>query len=181
MTLGRTIKVFIGAIEMMASVNSIEKLLVAELKDLYSAEHQITKALPKLVEATSSADLRTAFEHHLKETENQIRRLEDAFKLLGVTPRKKTCHGMEGILSEGSEMLHETEPGEIRDVALISAAQRVEHYEMAAYGTVRSYAQQLNRPEIAGLLQETLEEEKNADRTLTEISHKVNRTAPRAA
>jgi ferritin-like metal-binding protein YciE len=165
----------------MSKVNTIDKLLEEELKDLYSAENQITKTLPKLVEAASSGDLRGAFEHHLKETEGQIERLDKAFKILGVSPRSKTCDGMKGILSEGSEMLHETEPGEIRDVALISAAQRVEHYEMAAYGTVRSYAQQLNQPEVARLLEETLEEEKAADKKLTEISQKVNSRASRAA
>jgi ferritin-like metal-binding protein YciE len=165
----------------MSTVNTMEKLLVEELKDLYSAESQITKTLPKLVEAASSEDLRGAFQHHLKETEGQIERLDKAFKLLGVSPKSKTCDGMKGILSEGSEMMHETERGQIRDIALISAAQRVEHYEMAAYGTVRSYAEQLNKPEVARLLQETLDEEKTADKKLTEISHKVNSHAARAA
>jgi ferritin-like metal-binding protein YciE len=165
----------------MPTVNSIEKLLEEELKDLYSAENQITKTLPKLVEAASSEDLRGAFQHHLKETEGHVERLNKAFKLLGISPKAKTCDGMKGILSEGSEMLHETEPGEIRDTALISAAQRVEHYEMAAYGTVRSYAEQLKKTDVAKLLEETLQEEKAADRKLTEISHKVNRQAAHAA
>lgn len=165
----------------MPAVNTIEKLLVEELKDLYSAEHQITKALPKLVAAASSADLRSAFEHHLKETEGQIQRLDEAFGILGITPKSKTCDGMKGILDEGSGMLHETEEGEVRDAALISAAQRVEHYEMAAYGSVRAYAEQLKKPEVARLLQETLDEEKAADKKLTEISHKVNRQASHAA
>jgi len=165
----------------MTTVNSIEHLLVEELKDLYSAETQITKTLPKLVEAASSGELKSAFEHHLKETEGQIRRLDKAFDILGTSPKGKTCDGMKGILSEGAEMLHETSKGDIRDVALISAAQRVEHYEMAAYGTVRSYAEKLAKNEIAELLQETLEEEKAADRKLTEISEKINGRALRAA
>jgi ferritin-like metal-binding protein YciE len=165
----------------MSTVNTIDELFVEELKDIYSAEQQITKTLPKLVEAASSTDLRGAFEHHLKETRGHVERLEQVFEILGVKPKSKTCDGMKGILSEGSEMLHETGPGEIRDAALISAAQRVEHYEMAAYGTVRSYAEQLDQPEIAKLLQETLEEEKAADKRLTQISQKVNGSASRAA
>jgi len=165
----------------MSHVNTIEHLFVEELKDLYSAENQITKTLPKLVEAATSPDLKSAFEHHLKETEGQIERLDKAFKILGMSPKGKTCDGMKGILSEGAEMLHETSAGDIRDVALISAAQRVEHYEMAAYGAVRSYAEKLDRKEIAELLQATLEEEKAADKKLTEISRTVNTRALRAA
>jgi ferritin-like metal-binding protein YciE len=165
----------------MSHVNTIEHLFVEELKDLYSAETQITKTLPKLVGAASSPDLKSAFEHHLKETEGQIERLDKAFKILGISPKGKTCDGMKGILAEGAEMLHETSSGDVRDIALISAAQRVEHYEMAAYGTVRSYAENLNRQEIAGLLQETLEEERAADKKLTEVAQKVNSHSLRAA
>jgi ferritin-like metal-binding protein YciE len=163
------------------SVNTIEQLFVEELKDLYSAENQITKTLPKLIEAASSTELKAAFQHHLKETEGQIQRLEKTFQILGTNPKGVTCDGMKGILAEGAEMLQETKAGDIRDVALISAAQRVEHYEMAAYGTVRTYAQDLHRPEIVQLLQETLEEEKAADKKLTEISRAVNNRALRAA
>jgi len=165
----------------MTTVNSVENLFIEELKDLYSAETQITKTLPKLAEAASSSDLKNAFEHHLKETEGQIQRLDKAFEMLEVSPKGKTCDGMKGILSEGAEMLKETSAGNIRDIALISAAQRVEHYEMAAYGTVRSYAEILNKQQIAGLLQETLDEEKAADKKLTEISHKINGRVLRAA
>ena len=163
------------------AVNTVEQLFVEELKDLLSAENQITKTLPKLVEAASSAELKSAFEHHLKETEGQIVRLEKAFKILGKSAKSKTCEGMKGILTEGSEMLHETASGDIRDAALISAAQRVEHYEMAAYGTVRTYAEELNQPEIVELLKETLQEEKAADMKLTEISRQVNVRALKAA
>ncbi len=163
------------------SVNNLEKLLVQELKDLHSAETQITQTLPKLIDAATSNDLKSAFEHHLKETKGQIERLDKAFQILGASPRGKTCNGMKGILMEGSEMLQETEAGDIRDVALISAAQRVEHYEMAAYGTVRSYAEQLEQPAIVSLLQDTLDEEKKADQKLSEISRKVNSRALRHA
>ena len=156
------------------SVNSIEKLFVEELKDLYSAENQITKVLPKMANAATSKELKQAFESHLRETEGQIERLEKICKLLGASPKGKTCDGMKGVLSEGSSMLQETEEGNLRDVAMISAAQRVEHYEMAAYGTVRSYAELLGQSEIAKLLEETLEEEKAADEKLTSISQKVN-------
>lgn len=165
----------------MSNVKTIEDLFVEELKDIYSAETQITKTLPKLVKAASSPDLKSAFEHHLKETEGQIERLDKAFEILGTSPKGKTCDGMKGILAEGAEALQETPAGDIRDAALISAAQRVEHYEMAAYGSVRSYAENLKQQEIAGLLQETLEEEKAADKKLTDISHKVNSRALRAA
>lgn len=165
----------------MSHVNTIENLFVEELKDLYSAENQITKTLPKLVEAATSPDLKKAFEHHLKETEGQVVRLEKAFQLLGTSPKGKTCDGMKGILSEGADALHETSAGDVRDAALISAAQRVEHYEMAAYGSVRAYAEKLDQKEIAGLLQDTLEEEKAADKKLTEIAQTVNVRALRAA
>ena len=165
----------------MSHVNTIEHLFVEELKDLYSAENQITKTLPKLVEAATSTDLKSAFEHHLKETEGQIERLDKTFKILGTSPKGKTCDGMKGILDEGAQLLKETSAGDIRDVALISAAQRVEHYEMAAYGAVRTYAEKLDRKDIAELLQATLEEEKAADKKLTEIAQTVNTRALRAA
>jgi ferritin-like metal-binding protein YciE len=156
------------------SVDSIEKLFVEELKDLYSAENQITKALPKMVKAATAPELKMAFESHLRETEGQIQRLEKICGILGASPRGKTCDGMKGVLEEGSSMLHEISEGEVRDAALIGAAQRVEHYEMAAYGTVHAYAALLGKPDIAKLLEETLEEEKAADKKLTSISKKVN-------
>ncbi|WP_348260876.1 ferritin-like domain-containing protein [Telmatobacter sp. DSM 110680] len=163
------------------SVDTIEKLFIAELKDLYSAENQITKALPKMVKAAMSADLKKAFESHLRETEGQIERLVEICNILGTTPKGKSCAGMKGVLSEGSEMLQEVEEGDVRDAALISAAQRVEHLEMAAYGTVRTYAQLLGQPQVAKLLDETFEEEKAADQKLTSISQKVNAQAKQNA
>ncbi len=159
------------------SVDSIEKLFIAELKDLYSAENQITKALPKMVKSAKSSDLKKAFETHLQETEGQIERLVRICEMLGTSPKGKACEGMKGVLGEGSSMLEESEAGDVRDAALISAAQRVEHYEMAAYGSVRAYAELLGQTEAAKLLEETLEEEKAADQKLTSISQKVNEAA----
>jgi len=156
------------------SVDSIEKLFIAELKDLYSAENQITKALPKMVKAATSPDLKKAFESHLRETEGQIQRLVEICEKIGTNPKGKSCEGMKGVLSEGSSMMQEVEEGDVRDAALIAAAQRVEHYEMAAYGAVRTYAELLGQSQAAKLLEETLEEEKAADQKLTSISQKVN-------
>ena len=157
----------------MSTVGTMDELFLEELKDLYSAENQITKALPKMAKAASSKELRAAFEHHLKETEGHIERLEKVFDTLGKSAKGKTCEGMKGVLEEGAEELKEMEAGNVRDEAMISAAQRVEHYEMAAYGTVRSYAERLGKPKIAQLLQETLDEEKAADEKLTEIAEKL--------
>lgn len=165
----------------MSTVDSMEKLFVQELKDLYSAENQITKALPKMVKAAASNELKTAFEHHLKETEGQIQRLDKVFEILGTSPRGKTCDGMKGVLEEGNQMLNETAEGDVRDAALISAGQRVEHYEMAGYGTVRAYAERLGKAQIVQLLEQTLEEEKAADKKLTEISRKVNLSGKQTA
>lgn len=165
----------------MSGVNTIDQLFVEELKDIYSAETQITKALPKMAKASTSEELKTAFEEHLQETEGQIERLDQIFETLGVSPKGKTCEGMKGVITEGEEMLKETEKGDIRDAALISAAQRVEHYEMAAYGAVRTYAQKLGKQQVVELLEETLEEEKAADKKLTQIAVKVQQQALRAA
>ena len=156
------------------SVKTIDELLLDELKDLYSAERQITKALPKMAKATASPELRSAFESHLEETEGHIDRLDKIFDILGKSPRGKACHGMQGLVEEGSEMMQELEKGPIRDAGLISAAQRVEHYEMAGYGSVREFATLLDQKEIASLLDETLEEEKATDQKLTGIAKKIN-------
>lgn len=163
------------------SVTNIEELLISELKDIYSAEKQITKALPKMARAATSPELRTAFESHLEETNGQIERLDKIFETLGKSGRGKTCHGMQGVLEEGSEVLEDTEKGDVRDAALISAAQRVEHYEMAAYGSVREYANLLGKQDVVKLLEATLQEEKAADEKLTKIAKQVNGTALKAA
>jgi ferritin-like metal-binding protein YciE len=156
------------------SVKTINELLLDELKDLYSAEKQITKALPKMAKAAASQDLKSAFENHLEETQGHVDRLDKIFETLGKSPRGKTCHGMQGLLEEGSEKISESEKGPVRDAGLISAAQRVEHYEMAGYGSVREFASILGQNEIASLLEKTLEEEKAADEKLSGIAKKVN-------
>ena len=163
------------------SVGTIEELFVDELKDLYSAEKQITKSLPKLAKAATAPELKDAFESHLKETFGQIERLDKVFEILGKSSRGKTCNGMKGVLEEGAEVLDETEEGSVRDAALISAAQRVEHYEMAGYGCVRALATLLGQKEIAQLLDETLAEEKAADSKLNQLAKRINPEALRAA
>jgi ferritin-like metal-binding protein YciE len=163
------------------SVGTMDELFVDELKDLYSAEKQITRALPKLVKAATSDELRQAFQSHLEETNGHVQRLEKAFEILGKSPKGKTCVGMKGVLEEGAEVLEDTDKGEVRDAGLISAAQRVEHYEMAGYGAARNFAKLLGQDEIAELLEETLEEEKAADKKLTSISVQVNAEAKSAA
>ena len=163
------------------SVESIEDLLLDELKDLYSAEKQITKALPKMVKAASTRELSTAFDSHLQETKGHVERLEQIFRKLGKKGTGKICEGMKGVLEEGSEVVQEIEKGPIRDAGLIAAAQRVEHYEIAGYGSVRSFAELLGKQDIAELLEETLEEEKAADQKLTKISESVNQEAATTA
>jgi ferritin-like metal-binding protein YciE len=134
-----------------------------------------------MAKAATNEELRTAFETHLKETEGHIERLDRVFEILGKPATGKTCKGMQGVLEEGAETLDEIAEGEIRDAAMIGAAQRVEHYEIAAYGTVRSFAELLNQKEIAQLLQKTLDEEGNTDKKLTQIAAKVNKQAQRQA
>ncbi|MEO6828566.1 MAG: ferritin-like domain-containing protein [Acidobacteriaceae bacterium] len=163
------------------SIESIEDLFLDELKDLYSAEKQITKALPKMVKAASTPELSKAFSSHLEETRGHVERLEKIFEMLGKRGTGKTCEGMKGVLVEGSEALKEIGKGKVRDVALIAAAQRVEHYEIAGYGTVRSLAELLGKSNMAELLEKTLKEEKATDEKLTEISESVNEEAQNAA
>ncbi len=163
------------------SVDTLQKLFIEELKDIYSAEHQITRALPKMIKATSSEELKAAFESHLEETKNQIERLDKIGETLGRSLKGKTCEGMKGVLSEGTEVIEEVEEGEVRDAGIISAAQRVEHYEMAAYGAVIEFANLLGHSDIAGLLSETLQEEKAADAKLTKVSKTVNSEAVTAS
>jgi len=156
------------------SVETLEELLIDELKDLYSAEKQIIRALPKLIKAVTTPELREGLTTHLEETKGQVGRLERIGKILGKKMSGKTCVGMKGVLEEGSEVLEDTEKGPVRDAALISACQRVEHYEMAGYGSARDFAKLLGQKEVAALLDETLAEEKNADKVLTGASKQVN-------
>jgi ferritin-like metal-binding protein YciE len=152
------------------TVSTLQELFNAELEDLYDAEHQILAALPKMIEAATSPDLRYAFDEHLKLTEAHVDRLEDVFECRGLKPKRKECAGMKGLLTEGDHMLKEKMTPEVRDAALIAAAQRVEHYEMAVYGALRTYAQELADLESARLLQATLDEEADADRRLSQLA-----------
>jgi ferritin-like metal-binding protein YciE len=158
----------------------MKELLLDELQDLYSAETQITKALPKMAKTSSNPELKHAFESHLKETEGHVQRLETIFKQIKEKSKGKTCEGMKGLLKEGEERIKEGGEPEVVDAGLISAAQRVEHYEIAAYGSARTYAELLNETEVANLLSQTLEEEKSANQKLTTISKTVNRQAEAA-
>ena len=151
-------------------MEALEKLLKDELADLYDAEQQLVKALPKMIEASSSSELQQALKQHLTVTQKQVTRLEQVFEALGEKARRKPCKGMAGIVSEGQEMLEEDLEESTMDAAIISAAQKVEHYEIASYGTVRTLAETLGNNEVADLLEETMEEEKEADRLLTEIA-----------
>jgi ferritin-like metal-binding protein YciE len=163
------------------SVETFQELLIDELKDLYSAEKQIVRALPKLAKAASSEDLQQALLSHLEETKGQVERLEKIGEIVGKKMTGKTCAGMKGVLEEGSEVLEEIEEGSVRDAALIAASQRVEHYEMAGYGSARDFAKLLGLNEVVSLLEETLEEEKAADKKLTSIASSVNKEAKQAA
>src|SRR5215207_11518490 len=151
-------------------MKSLRELYVEELKDLYSAENQILKALPRMMRAASERDLQRAFSQHEKQTQRQVKRLERIFKQLGESPRGKKCKGMEGLLEEGKELIQERPEPEVLDAGLIAAAQRVEHYEIAGYGTVRTYARQLGEEEQATLLQQTLDEEGETDKLLTSLA-----------
>lgn len=161
----------------MSKIKSLEALLIDELKDLYSAESQLIKALPKMADAASNPDLKQAFEGHLEETRGHAERLAKAAKLLGTTPGGKTCHAMKGLIEEGGEAIEADAPDSVRDANLIGAAQRVEHYEMAAYGCARAFALKLGKSDIASLLQKTLDEEGAANKKLTTIAGTVNEDA----
>jgi len=159
----------------------MRQLLIDELKDLYSAEKQIVRALPKLARATSTPELREALHTHLEETKNQVARLEQIAEMVSKKLSGKTCVGMKGVLEEGSEILEEMDKGTVRDAALIAACQRVEHYEMAGYGAAREFAKTLGLNDAAQLLDETLAEETNADKKLNMVSKQVNNLAKQAA
>ena len=154
-------------------LTNLHDLYVDELKDLYSAEHQILKALPKMAKKASATELADAFEEHLKVTHGHVERLEKIFKMLEISPKGKKCKAMEGLLEEGKEVMSEEAELSLMDAALIAAAQRVEHYEMAGYGCVRTFARLLGYKEAADLLQETLDEEGEADKALTELAESV--------
>jgi len=154
----------------MAARESLDDLLRQEMRDLLDGETQITKALPRMARAAESGSLRAAMEQHLRETEGQIERLNRAFGELGETPRRKTCQGIKGLIDEAKELMSELGTGPVLDAALIAAAQKVEHYEIAAYGTVRTYATQLGHRSVASLFEATLREEKATDQKLTGLA-----------
>ncbi|MBV9340300.1 MAG: ferritin-like domain-containing protein [Acidobacteria bacterium] len=155
----------------------LKELYIDELKDLHNAEQQLLKALPKMAKAASSEELREGFEEHLEQTRGHVERLERIFKSLNENPKGKKCMGMEGLVKEGSEVMDEDFEGALMDAALIGAAQRVEHYEIAAYGTASEFAKLLGENEHVSLLEETLEEEKETDEKLTELAKDINREA----
>jgi ferritin-like metal-binding protein YciE len=151
-------------------LDSLETLYVEELRDLYNAEQQILKALPKMAKAASSLNLQTGFQEHLQQTKAQVERLDQIFANLDKSPKGKKCEAMEGLLKEGAELLEANAQPSVLDAALIAAAQRVEHYEIAGYGCVRTYARLLGHSEATKLLQQTLDEEKLTDKKLTELA-----------
>ena len=158
----------------------LKELYIEELKDLYNAENQLVKALPKMAKAASSEELSQGFEEHLEQTRGHVQRLEKIFQSLGESPKGKKCKGMEGLVAEGAEVMEEDFEDSVMDAALIGAAQRVEHYEIAAYGTVCAFAEELGESEQASLLNETLEEEKETDEKLTKLAKQINSQAYQA-
>jgi len=162
----------------MAETNGLRDVYIDELRDLYDAEHRLIKALPKLAKAADSDELRSGIEAHLEQTKGHAQRLEQIFESMGEQAKAKKCKGIEGIINEASQTLDEDFKGAVMDAAIIASAQRAEHYEIAAYGSVRSFAEQLGETKAASLLQQTLNEEKEADAKLTKMSEVIN---PRAA
>jgi ferritin-like metal-binding protein YciE len=162
-------------------IESMEDLFLEQIEDLYDAERRLVKALPKMAEASTSQTLRQAFQSHLIETEGHVSRLEKVFGILGQDPKSHTCDAMKGLVSEGEDMVSDIDASSLRDAGLIASANRVEHYEIAAYGSARTFAQTLGLNEAASLLEQTLQEEKKADQKLTDIAESmVNSEALRA-
>ena len=161
---------------------SLNGLMLDELRDMYHAEKQLTKAMPKMASAATNPQLRQLLETHLRETENQVTRLEQVFELLGESAKTKTCAGMAGIIDEGNDLLGEDYEGPVMDAGIIAAAQRAEHYEIGVYGTLITWAEQLGRTEVASVLRQTLNEEKSADEKLSALAEsEVNPAAVRAS
>jgi ferritin-like metal-binding protein YciE len=160
------------------TLHSMNDLFVLQIEDLYDAEQRITKALPKMADAATNKQLKAAFQQHLRETQQHVTRLEKVFSIIGMSPKRETCEAMKGLIAEGDEAVNAAGDPDVRDAALIAAAQRVEHYEIAGYGTVRTLAQQLGQDEVARILQQTLDEEGAADKKLTKIAEsRVNTKA----
>jgi len=161
----------------MATLKNLQELLVDELRDLYSAETQLTKALPKMAKAANNPELKAGFEEHLEQTRGHLERLDQVFEILDEKAKGKTCHAMEGLVKEGSEAIDLDAPEPVQDAALIGAAQRVEHYEVAAYGTARAFATALGMKDVADLLLQTEREESETDKKLSALAKKVNQDA----
>ena len=162
---------------MYMSVGTVEELFVDELKDIYSAEKQAVKAFPRLTKAVQSEELKHAMQEHLEQTKGQIERLDRIFEILEKRPTGKTCEGMKGLVEEAQSQVEEIEKGPVLDCAMIGALQRIEHYEIAAYGTAATLAEAMGKDEVKELLGETLEEEKETDERLTQVSQSVNSEA----
>ncbi|HEU0120395.1 MAG TPA: ferritin-like domain-containing protein [Bryobacteraceae bacterium] len=158
-------------------VEQLTELLIEEIKDIYHAEKQLVAALPKMAKAVENPDLQEAITAHLSETKDQVTRLEQVFSLLGTPAKAKPCKGMQGLIAEGDEAAGEIEEGFLRDLAIIGAAQRIEHYEIAAYGTARAIADQIVNADVSELLAQTGKEEETADKLLTKIALKIYKTA----
>ena len=154
-------------------LNTLQDLFIDELRDLYSAENQLLKALPKMARGASSAELRQAFEEHLEQTKGHVERLEQIFDGLDESPKGKTCHAMKGLVEEGSEILDQDGEESVLDAGIIAAAQKVEHYEIASYGTVRTFAELLDQTQASKLLQETLDEEGEANKKLNALAEDI--------
>ena len=162
----------------MPGIDSLTTLLQEELKDIYDAERQLTKALPKMAKKAAAEELKRSFEEHLRITEQQIERLEQVFEQLELPARAKRCEGMRNLIKEGEDMMREAEDDATRDALIIASAQKIEHYEIAAYGTLRTWANLLGQSEVASSLEETLDEEKEADQRLTQIAESfINQAA----
>lgn len=162
-------------------ISSLQELYVDQLKDLYDAEHQIIKALPQMIDKAESEDLKDALNEHLEVTKQQANRIERIFSDMGGKAKAEKCKGMQGVIAEGDDLIGDIEDPVVRDAAIIASAQRVEHYEMAGYGTARTYATQLGEDEAAELLQQTLDEEKEADKKLTDLAREINQEAAEGA
>lgn len=155
-------------------VHNLRELFIEQLRDLYDGERQIVDHLPKMIEKATHLELKTALQNHLSETERQIQRLDQIFAGIGENPKGETCKGMKGVLKEGEDLLDKTEHSGVIDAGIISSAQRVEHYEIAGYGTVRNYARLLGFEEYGRVLQQIMDEEKEADRVLTQLAESIN-------
>jgi ferritin-like metal-binding protein YciE len=167
-----------GLFTSSAALNTFDDLFLEQLQDLYDAEQRLTRALPRMAAAAHNTSLKSAFQEHLRQTENHVSRLEQVFKQLGKSAQSRTCEAMKGLVAEADEVISASGDPDVKDAALIAAAQRVEHYEIAGYGTARTFAQRLGRQDAAKLLQETLDEEAATDKKLTALAEQYINPRP---